>query len=49
MKLMKQKRIQIFFLLCEHMGPTSFLYIYILLRLAKYQRIHVYIYTHTDI
>jgi len=28
MKLMKQKKIA-FFLLCEYMGPTSFLYIYI--------------------
>jgi hypothetical protein len=31
MKLMKQKKEKIFFLLCEHITPTSFLYIYILI------------------
>ena len=32
MKLMKQKKIKIQILLCEYITPTSFLYIYILLR-----------------
>ena len=32
MKLMKQKKIKIQILLCEYITPTSFLYIYILLK-----------------
>ena len=31
MNLMKQKKIKIYFLLCEYITPTSFLYTYILL------------------
>jgi hypothetical protein len=34
MKLMKQKNKNIF-LLCEYMGPTSFLYTYILLQIQS--------------
>jgi hypothetical protein len=33
MKLMKQKKSSVF-LLCEYMGPTLFLYIYVLLTLS---------------
>ncbi len=30
----ESKKIKIFFLLCEHIAPTSFLYIYILLKIS---------------
>ena len=43
MKLMKQKKLKKIVLLCEYMGPTWFLYIYMLLSAVEHMTAEVHV------